>query len=36
VAVFAGRMTATLDADGNIISGSSVGHILVNICAALS
>ena len=36
VAVFAGRITATLDADGNIISGSSVGHVLVNFCTALS
>jgi hypothetical protein len=36
VSVFAGRMTATLDADGNIISGSSVGHVLVNLCTALS
>ncbi len=36
VSVFAGRITATLDADGNIISGSSVGHILVNFCTALS
>ena len=34
--VFAGRVTATLDADGNLISGSSVGHILVNLCTALS
>jgi len=36
VAVFAGRITATLDADGNIIAGSSVGHVLVNFCTALS
>jgi hypothetical protein len=36
VSVFAGRITATLDADGNIISGSSVGHVLVNFCTALS
>jgi len=36
VFVFAGRGTATLDADGNIISGSIVGHILVNLCTALS
>jgi hypothetical protein len=36
VSVFAGRMTATLDAAGNIISGSSVGHVLVNFCTALS
>ena len=35
VSVFAGRITATLDADGNIISGSSVGHVLVNFCTAL-
>jgi hypothetical protein len=33
---FAGRGTATLDAAGNIISGSMDGHILVNVCAALS
>jgi hypothetical protein len=36
VSVFAGRITATLDAAGNIISGSSVGHVLVNFCTALS
>ena len=36
VSAFAGRITATLDADGNIISGSSVGHVLVNFCTALS
>jgi hypothetical protein len=36
VSVFAGRITATLDADGNFISGSSVGHVLVNVCTALS
>jgi hypothetical protein len=36
VSVFAGRLTAALDADGNIISGSSVGHVLVNFCTALS
>jgi len=36
VSLFAGRITATLDADGNMISGSLVGHVLVNICAALS
>jgi hypothetical protein len=35
VSVFAGRITATLDADGNVISGSSVGHVLVNFCTAL-
>ena len=34
--VFAGKGTATLDAAGNIISASLVGHILVNVCAALS
>jgi hypothetical protein len=36
VSVFAGRITSTLDADGNLISGSSVGHVLVNFCTALS
>ncbi len=36
VSVFAGKVTATLDADGNLISGSSVGHVLVNFCTALS
>jgi hypothetical protein len=37
VFVFAGRGTATIDlSTGNIISGSIVGHILVNICVALS
>jgi hypothetical protein len=36
VSVFAGRITATLDADGNMISGSLVGHDLVNFCTALS
>jgi hypothetical protein len=36
VSVFAGRITATLDADGNMISGSLVGHVLVNVCTALS
>jgi hypothetical protein len=34
--VFAGKGTATLDAAGNIISASLVGHILVNVCVALS
>jgi hypothetical protein len=37
VFVFAGRGTATIDlSTGNVISGSIRGHILVNICAALS
>jgi hypothetical protein len=37
VFVFAGRGTATIDlSTGNVISGSIVGHILVNVCAALS
>jgi hypothetical protein len=36
LSVVAGRITATLDADGNMISGSLVGHVLVNICTALS
>jgi hypothetical protein len=37
VFVFAGRGTATIDLNtGNVISGSIRGHILVNICAALS
>ncbi len=37
VFVFAGRGTATIDlSTGNIISGSIVGHILVNLCTALS
>lgn len=34
--VFAGNGTATLDAAGNITSASMHGHILVNVCAALS
>ena len=36
VFVFTGRGTALLDAFGNIISASMDGHILVNLCAALS
>ena len=36
VFVFAGQGTATLDAAGNVISGSLVGHIQVNLCTALS
>jgi hypothetical protein len=37
VSVFAGRITATLDpVTGSFISGSSVGHVLVNFCTALS
>ncbi len=36
VFVFAGKGTATVDAAGNITSASLVGHILVNVCAALS
>ena len=37
VFVFAGRGTATIDlSTGSIISGSIVGHILVDVCAALS
>jgi hypothetical protein len=36
VFVFAGNGTATLDAAGNIISGSMNGQILVNVCAVLS
>jgi hypothetical protein len=36
VFVFAGRGTAMLDAAGNIISASMDGHILVNLCTALS
>ena len=36
VFVFAGRGTALLDAAGNIISGSMDGHVLVNLCTALS
>ena len=36
VSVFAGKVTETLDADGNLISGSSVGHVLVDFCTALS
>ena len=36
VFVFAGRGTALLDAAGNIISASIDGHILVNLCTALS
>ena len=37
VFVFAGRGTATIDlSTGNIISGSMDGHILVNLCTALS
>jgi hypothetical protein len=36
VSVFAGRITATLDpVTGSVISGSSVGHVLVNFCTAL-
>ena len=34
--VFAGKGSATLDAAGNIISASLKGHMLVNVCAALS
>jgi len=34
--VFAGNGTATIDAAGNITSASLNGHILVNLCAALS
>ena len=36
VFVFAGRGTALLDASGNIISATMDGHILVNLCTALS
>jgi hypothetical protein len=36
VFVFTGRGTALLDAFGNIISASMDGHILVNLCTALS
>jgi len=36
VFIFTGRGTAALDAAGNIISASMDGHILVNLCAALS
>jgi hypothetical protein len=36
VFVFAGKGTATIDAAGNITSASLVGHVLVNVCAALS
>jgi hypothetical protein len=36
VFVFAGKGTASVDAAGNITSASLVGHILVNVCAALS
>ena len=36
VFVFAGRGTALLDASGNIISTTMDGHILVNLCTALS
>jgi hypothetical protein len=34
--IFTGKATATLDADGNIATLSLDGHILVNVCAALS
>jgi hypothetical protein len=34
--VFAGNGTATTDAAGNITSASLDGHILVNVCTALS
>lgn len=36
VFVFAGKGSATVDAAGNITSASLIGHILVNVCAALS
>ena len=36
VFVFAGRGTTLLDASGNIISATMDGHILVNLCTALS
>jgi hypothetical protein len=36
VSVLAGVLTGTVDADGNLTSLSLQGHVLVDVCAALS